>query len=102
MRQRICLRVPLKPQLAGTDFDPAGAQRFGKCWGRAQRKAAPLISLEQAAGFAQKFVDEDPLNSQVDLIPFEGEVAVVGGAAYFSATRTGATELDWVMSVPSA
>jgi hypothetical protein len=38
MRQRIYPLGPLKSQLAGTDIDPAGAQRFGKHWGRAQPK----------------------------------------------------------------
>lgn len=42
-----------------------------------------MISLEQAAELAQKYVDEDPLNSDVDLIPIEGQGAVVGEAAYF-------------------
>jgi hypothetical protein len=28
-------------------------------------------------------VDDDPLNSQADLNPTEGDVAVVGDAAYF-------------------
>ncbi|MFF4054050.1 hypothetical protein ACFYZ5_46610 [Streptomyces chartreusis] len=42
-----------------------------------------MINLEQAAELAQKYVDGDPLNSEVDLIPIDGYVAVVGEAAYF-------------------
>lgn len=42
-----------------------------------------MISLERAADLARQFVDEDPLNAQVDLVPIEGYVTVVGEAAYF-------------------
>ncbi|MFE7618032.1 hypothetical protein [Streptomyces sp. NPDC057496] len=42
-----------------------------------------MISLEHAAELARRYVDEDPLNDQADLIPIEGYVAVVGEAAHF-------------------
>lgn len=42
-----------------------------------------MISLDRAAELAQAYVDEDPLNSAVDLVPIEGMMAVVDGAAYF-------------------
>ncbi|MFE2601403.1 hypothetical protein ACFXCZ_33750 [Streptomyces sp. NPDC059396] len=42
-----------------------------------------MISLERAAELAQKYVDEDPLNAQVELVPVDDAVAVVGEAAYF-------------------
>ncbi|WP_327728709.1 hypothetical protein OG250_20775 [Streptomyces sp. NBC_00487] len=51
-----------------------------------------MISLERAAELAQKYVDEDPLNSEVDLIPIEGYVAVVGEAAYFGYQTRGHLE----------
>lgn len=37
-------------------------------------------------------MDEDPLNSEVDLIPIEGQVAVVGDAAYFGYQTRGYME----------
>ncbi|MEU1538392.1 hypothetical protein ABZ461_09750 [Actinacidiphila glaucinigra] len=43
-----------------------------------------MISVEQAAEPARIHVDEDPLNAQVQLVPIEGCVAVVGQAAYFA------------------
>jgi hypothetical protein len=42
-----------------------------------------VISVERAAELARTHVDRDPLNAQVQLVPIEGCVAVVGGAAYF-------------------
>lgn len=42
-----------------------------------------MISVERAAELARIHVDEDPLNAQVQLVPIEGYVAVVGEAAYF-------------------
>ncbi|MGW5063466.1 hypothetical protein ACWEQ2_40395 [Streptomyces sp. NPDC004096] len=51
-----------------------------------------MISLDRAAELAQKYVDEDPLNSEVDLVPVEGYVAVVGEAAYFGYQNRGYLE----------
>jgi hypothetical protein len=42
-----------------------------------------VISLDRAAELARAYVDEDPLNSAVDLVPIEGRMAVVDDAAYF-------------------
>ncbi|AZM59141.1 MULTISPECIES: hypothetical protein [unclassified Streptomyces] len=51
-----------------------------------------MISLERAAELARTFVDEDPRTSQVDLIPIDGEAAVVDGAAYFGYQNRGYLE----------
>ncbi|AGK80089.1 YrhB [Streptomyces microflavus DSM 40593] len=42
-----------------------------------------MISYEQAAELARTYVDEDPLNSEVELVPIDGHSAVVGDHAYF-------------------
>ncbi|MFJ2898215.1 hypothetical protein ACIO87_25400 [Streptomyces sp. NPDC087218] len=42
-----------------------------------------MISPERAAELARRYVAADPLNAQVDLVPIEGYVTVVGEAAYF-------------------
>ncbi|MFJ5220290.1 hypothetical protein ACIP98_37090 [Streptomyces sp. NPDC088354] len=42
-----------------------------------------MISVGRAAELARAFVEEDPLNARVQLVPIEGHVAVVGSVAYF-------------------
>ncbi|NEE59122.1 hypothetical protein G3M55_83130, partial [Streptomyces sp. SID8455] len=42
-----------------------------------------MISYEQAAELARTYVDEDPLKSEVELVPIDGHSAVVGDHAYF-------------------
>lgn len=42
-----------------------------------------VISIDKAAELARAFVEKDPLNSAVDLVPVDGMVAVVDGGAYF-------------------
>ncbi|MEU8652287.1 hypothetical protein [Streptomyces sp. NPDC048737] len=51
-----------------------------------------MISLERAAELARQYVAEDPLNSQVELVPVEGAVAVVGEAVYFGFQNRGYLE----------
>ncbi|MFD5257295.1 hypothetical protein ACF06V_34670 [Streptomyces bobili] len=51
-----------------------------------------MISLERAAELARQYVAEDPLNSQVELVPIEDAVAVVGEAVYFGFQNRGYLE----------
>ncbi|WP_394438599.1 LIM domain-containing protein [Streptomyces sp. SGAir0957] len=50
------------------------------------------MELDRAARLAQRYVAEDPLNSEVDLVPVDGAVAVVGEVAYFGFQTRGYLE----------